>query len=344
MPWLIVGLVLVGLVWWERSSKAAGAKVSAAAASSDVVPLSDSQAIYAARMNLASAYANKGLAGGTPGLTYTIGQAQTGAGLDPQFAAALAVFQKYANSLGDFAKAGLPFDSLRTDGVLDYATAAALNLYVNAPPSSSSVPPGGLTSWTLPMAVLLRPGNVGVVALPKGVPLQFMLPSMAAPVASGVTSDSGGLLNTVPYSALASSGAPLGYTVQPADSFYASPGVIGVTVSWIDSTGMPQTSTVQIIAAIPGAFLQLTPSTMPDVYIPENGGTLMFVAPAGGTVQSGTNNANGGIDGAVYPPAAGSSSASWVVSSVFLGSSSMVVSWTDASGSTQTSNFNVFSG
>jgi hypothetical protein len=42
------------------------------------------------------------------------------------FKIALANNQAYLNALNDFRKAGLPFDRLRADGVLDNATAAAL--------------------------------------------------------------------------------------------------------------------------------------------------------------------------------------------------------------------------
>lgn len=136
MPWLVVSLVVIGLIWWDRRANIAAAKalsaptgLPAGASYLAVVPQSDNQTIYASKMNLAQIWALNPQIG--PVAMYTAAEAQAAPFTlpDAAFSAALALAQQYANALGPsaFGQAGLPFSSLRTDGTLDYATAAALN-------------------------------------------------------------------------------------------------------------------------------------------------------------------------------------------------------------------------
>lgn len=237
MPWLIAGLVVLGLVWWEKSSKSAGTQASQLAAGLlMVVPSSDKQAVYAAQMNLVSRSARGDYA------TTPYAQSDVDANpMSPKFVTALAAFQSAANSFGDFAKAGLPFTSVRTDGVLDYATAALLN-------GSNAVvlPPGTQQS----ASVVLSPGGmVGqlIKLTPQSV-ITFQAPSVPNPVPGGTATLLGvisGLYSSNP--AVVGSNGSWG---QPTMTMpVQGAGSTNLTITWTDGNGVPQQSTLSVSAA-----------------------------------------------------------------------------------------------
>lgn len=82
----------------------------------DAAAVAQSQAVLAALV----------LKGYAPGAAYTVAEVN-GDPKSPRFVAALAHFQTYANANADFSKAPADYPKqLRTDGVLDYATAQML--------------------------------------------------------------------------------------------------------------------------------------------------------------------------------------------------------------------------
>jgi hypothetical protein len=65
--------------------------------------------------------------GKVPGLTYTVGPTGgNGNATDPAFVAALQIFQKWENAKGGYTPPGGTATQLNTNGVLDFATVAAV--------------------------------------------------------------------------------------------------------------------------------------------------------------------------------------------------------------------------
>jgi hypothetical protein len=261
--WLIGVVVVAGLYLYDRAANAAAASLHpkqlpvgpstptkpnspSAAGYLTVVPASDAQTIYASESNLAALVTN-----GIVHATYSSGNVEADSvmadhGLsDPVFIAALSAAQKTLNTLGDFSKASLPFSSVRTDGVLDYATAAALN----AGASEIMQPPPRVTQNVAPFVAGAPNATYNIDA--SNVTDQSMNPTdtltITVPSVAGVTW-------AMTISDTISDADPSNSAVYPFGN--VSPGLAS------QGLGTTSTQTFGFLAVRPGTTkITLTPST-----------------------------------------------------------------------------------
>jgi hypothetical protein len=186
------------------------------------------------------------------------------------------------------------------------------------------------------MRVTLSPGNVAV-ALPAGTNLLLVPPTGGAMPMNAVVEPpaQGGLLTTLLQAAT-------GYTLSAAPAFYGSPSVLTATVSWVDATSTPQTTTLQIVAETTSVYISLTPGVMTPVFIPQAGGEMTFLPPAGGSVVTGSIAPTSGPSSLSGTPTQAapvpSGSTGYYVSATYgPAAGTATINWTDSTGTAQTS-------